>query len=139
MEPNEVLNGMIERKLIRTPIAELLGFEVIKFSEGKCEIELNATTKHHNPMGTLHGGVMCDIADAAMGLAFYSTLKENELFTTINLQINFLKQVIEDKITAIANCIQRGKTIGFLECELFNSQKMLIAKASCSCKVLRKT
>lgn len=139
MESKEVLEKLMEKKLSRPPIAELIGFKITKFSEGKCEIELDASSKHHNPMGTLHGGVMCDIADAAMGLAFYSTLKENELFTTINLQINFLKQVIEDKITAIATCIQRGRSIGFLECDLINSQNVLVAKASCSCKVLRKT
>lgn len=137
MEPNEVLNNLIESKLNRPPIAEFIGFEIPTFSEGKCEIKLNATKKFHNPMGTLQGGILCVIADAAMGMAFYSTLKENESFTTINLQINFFKQVIEEEITANASCIRRGSSVGYLECDLFNSQKVLIAKASCTCKVLK--
>jgi acyl-coenzyme A thioesterase PaaI-like protein len=40
-------------------------------------------------MGTLHGGILCDIADAAMGMAFASTLAPDESFTTIELKINF--------------------------------------------------
>jgi acyl-coenzyme A thioesterase PaaI-like protein len=42
-------------------------------------------------MGTTHGGVLCDIADAAIGTAHFTTLKEGESFTTINLEINFFR------------------------------------------------
>jgi len=44
-------------------------------------------------MGTIHGGVFCDIADAVMGLAYRSTLAESESLTTIELKINFLRPV----------------------------------------------
>jgi len=40
-------------------------------------------------MGTLHGGILCDIADAAMGIAFAGTLAPEESFTTVELKINF--------------------------------------------------
>ena len=43
-------------------------------------------------MGTLHGGVLCDIADAAMGIAYSANLVEGESVTTLELKINFLKQ-----------------------------------------------
>ena len=43
-------------------------------------------------MGTLHGGVLCDIADAAMGIAYSSNLDEGESFTTLELKINFQNQ-----------------------------------------------
>jgi len=43
-------------------------------------------------MGTLHGGVLCDLADAAMGVAYRSTLAEGETFTTIELKITFYGQ-----------------------------------------------
>ena len=43
-----------------------------------------------NPMGTLHGGVLCDLADAAMGMAFVTTLAPEESFTTMELSVKFL-------------------------------------------------
>lgn len=56
-------------------------------------IAFEASGRHANPMGTLHGGVLCDIADAAMGMAYASTLEEGETFGTLELKINFLKPV----------------------------------------------
>ncbi len=34
-------------------------------------------------MGTLYGGILCDLADAAMGIAYASTLEDGESFTTL--------------------------------------------------------
>ena len=44
-------------------------------------------------MGTLHGGILCDVADAAMGMAFVTTLSPDESFTTMSLTINFFRPV----------------------------------------------
>ncbi len=73
------------------PIAHLLGMRAVSFDEGKAVIELDAEKRHANPMGTLHGGVLCDLADLAMGAACYTTLESGESFTTLELKINYLK------------------------------------------------
>ncbi|MGC2417674.1 MAG: PaaI family thioesterase, partial [Candidatus Acidiferrales bacterium] len=65
----------------RPPIAQLIGFEVEHIGEGRAVTVLQAGPQHANPMGTLHGGVLCDMADAAMGMAFASTLAVDESFT----------------------------------------------------------
>ena len=74
------------------PIAQLVGIRAVSFDEGKAVLELDAEGRHANPMGTLHGGVLCDLADLAMGAACYSTLEAGESFTTLELKINFLKR-----------------------------------------------
>jgi len=56
------------------PIARLIGFEAKNIADGRATVALTAGPQHANPMGTLHRGILCDIADAAMGLAFASTL-----------------------------------------------------------------
>jgi uncharacterized protein (TIGR00369 family) len=53
-------------------------------------MELETTARHANPMGTLHGGILCDVADAAMGIAFATTLEDDETFTTLDLTTKFL-------------------------------------------------
>lgn len=86
----------------------------------------------------MHGGIMCDLADAAMGMAFGSTVTEEGAgFTTLNLQINFLKAHIQGKITATANVISRGRSIGYVECEIINEAGELIAIAQCTQKVIK--
>jgi hypothetical protein len=79
--------------VLRPPIAELIGFEVDHSGEGRASTLLQAGPQHANPMGTLHGGILCDIADAAMGMALASTLSVDESFTTIDLAINFFRPV----------------------------------------------
>ena len=51
------------------PVAELIGFEFVYAREGSSRMELEVTEQHANPMGTVHGGILCDLADAAMGTA----------------------------------------------------------------------
>ena len=63
-------------------IAKTLGFRLIEVGPGTATMELMADTEiHANPMGTIHGGVLCDIADAAIGTAHATSLKEDESFT----------------------------------------------------------
>ena len=60
------------------PVARLIGFEAKEIAEGRATVTLSAGPQHANPTGTLHGGILCDIADAAMGTAFASTLAPKE-------------------------------------------------------------
>ena len=56
------------------PVAELIGFTPVSAGGGESTVELEVEERHSNPMGTVHGGILCDLADAAMGIAYFSTL-----------------------------------------------------------------
>jgi len=77
---------------------------------------MEADERHHNPMGTLRGGVYCDLADAAMGYAYAATLAEGESFTTVELKINFLRAVRKATLPAEAKVVKAGSTLGKVEC-----------------------
>ncbi|MCB8818338.1 PaaI family thioesterase [Desulfosporosinus shakirovi] len=118
-------------------IARLIGFNIVEIGEGRAVMELEVEKRHCNPMGTLHGGVICDVADAAMGMAYYSTLGEGESFTTIELKVNFLKPVREGLLRAEARVIKGGKTMGLLQCEVTDSKNSLVAFTTSTCMTLR--
>ncbi len=88
-------------------------------------------------MGTLHGGVLCDIADAAMGLAFASNLAEGESFTTLELKINFLRPVWRADLLAVGRVVKAGETVGLTECDVTDEEGRLVARASSTCMILR--
>ncbi len=117
-------------------IAKLIGFRLIAFEGGEAIVELNSGPQHYNPMGTVHGGVLCDIADAAMGMAFASTLDADQSFTTLELKINFLRPVWESNSLAKARVASRGETVGLVECDVIDANGRLIARASSTCLVL---
>ena len=118
------------------PIAELLGFTLTGAESGRATVQFEAEERHSNPMGTLHGGVLCDIADAAMGIAYSTTLAPGETFTTVELTINFLRPVWKAKLRAEAKIVHAGKVIGLLECDIFDEQARLVARASSTCMTL---
>ena len=125
----------------RTPapaIARLIGFEPRLVDGGRAVFDLETDLQRHaNPMGTVHGGILCDLADAAMGFAYSSTLAEDETFTTLELKINFLRPVWQTRLSATANVVQRGHTVGLVECDVTDAEGRLVARASSTCMTLR--
>ena len=118
-------------------VARLIGFEAKEIGNGRAVVTLAAGQQHANSMGTLHGGILCDIADAAMGMAFASTLAPDESFTTIELKINFFRPVWEAQLRAEGKVVRRGATIGYAECEITDEGGRLVAKAASTCMALR--
>jgi uncharacterized protein (TIGR00369 family) len=131
------LERVIRGELPPPPIARLIGFRLTSVRHGEAVVELEASETHSNPMGTLHGGVLCDIADAAMGIAYASTLDDGESFTTLELKINFLRPVWKEKLRAVGKIVKRGKLVGMVECDVTNADGALVARASSTCMVLR--
>jgi uncharacterized protein (TIGR00369 family) len=129
-----VLNGRVPPP----PVAQLIGFRPVASDTGRAIFELDTDLERHaNPMGTVHGGVLCDLADAAMGFAYATTLDEGETFTTLELKINFLRPVWQTRLTATANVLQRGRTVGLVECDMTDAEGRLVARASSTCMTLR--
>jgi uncharacterized protein (TIGR00369 family) len=118
------------------PVADLVGFRIIEAEPGRAVFVLDAGPQHANPMGTLHGGILCDLADAAMGIAYASTLEEGESFTTLELKINFFKPIWTARLTATARLVKRGKTVGMTECDVVDEKGSLVARASSTCMTL---
>ena len=118
-------------------VSRLIGFEAKDVADGHATVTLSAGPQHANPMGTLHGGILCDIADAAMGLAFASTLAPEESLTTVELKINFFRPVWQARLRAEGTVVQRGQTMGYVECTITDEENRLVAKAASTCMVLR--
>ena len=119
------------------PVSRLIGFVMKSIDPGHAIFEMEADERHHNPMGTLHGGIYCGLADAAMGFAYASTLGEGETFTTIELKINFLRAVRKATLTAEARVVKAGGTVGYVECEVKDDSGKMVAKAASTCIKLR--
>ena len=82
------------------PVAALIGFGIVSVEPGHVVMEMEAGKQHANPMGTLHGGILCDLGDAAMGTAMATTLEDDEAFTTIDLGAKFLKPIWTARLRA---------------------------------------
>ncbi|HMA18864.1 MAG TPA: PaaI family thioesterase [Thermoanaerobaculia bacterium] len=132
----ERVQAMVRGEEPDPPVARLVGFKTVAVAPGRAVFEMEAGPQHANPMGTLHGGILCDLADAAMGIAYASTLEEGESFTTLELKINFLKPVWKARLRAEARVVKRGRTVGLVECDVLDEKGSLVARASSTCLTL---
>jgi uncharacterized protein (TIGR00369 family) len=131
------MNMMLDGRIPRPPIADLIGFDLTEVDVGRAVIDFEAGERHANPMGTLHGGVLCDVADAAMGMAYASSLDPGESFTTLELKINFLRPVWKGRLRAVGKVVRRGNTVGLVECDVLDDKERLVARASSTCMTLK--
>jgi uncharacterized protein (TIGR00369 family) len=113
-----------------SPAIGTLGIKVRNIEEGKSLLEMDVDEHLHNLSGTMHGGVMVDIADAAMGIAVASTLKPDEDMTTIELKMSFMRPHVKGKIVAEGTIPKRGRRIAFTEAVLTNASNEVIAKCT---------
>jgi uncharacterized protein (TIGR00369 family) len=126
-----------EGKADLPPIMATLGMKVVQFGDGSAALKMNVDRRFHNPMGTLHGGIMTDLADACMGIATMSTLGEDETFTTLELKMNFIRPVYEDELTAEAKVLHRGKKVVLVESVVKNSEGKDVARGTATQMILQ--
>jgi len=131
------LRALVRGEVEAPPVAKLVGFDFVSIDLGRSVFELQAGRQHANPMGTLHGGILCDLADAAMGTAMASTLEDDESFTSLDLTVKFLKPVWNARLRASAQLVKRTRSLGLLECEVTDDKGSLVARVYSTCMVLR--
>ncbi|HEY0512353.1 MAG TPA: PaaI family thioesterase [Thermoanaerobaculia bacterium] len=127
------LHGRVEN----VPVGTLIGFRLTGFENGVVRFELEAGPRHHNPMGGVHGGILCDLADIAMGAAMAATLEEGESFATLQLSASFLRPVREGLLIATARIVHRGKRVGHAEAEIVDAEGKGVARFTSACMVTR--
>jgi len=133
----ELVQAMVEGEVPPAPVMELVGMRIVEAEPGRTVFELEAGPQHANPMGTLHGGILADVADAAMGSAYASRLDEGESFTTLELKLNFLRPFWSGPLVATAETVGGGRTVGLVSCRIVDEQGRLVAYATSTCMTLR--
>jgi uncharacterized protein (TIGR00369 family) len=117
------------------PITALLGVRPVAVGEGEVEVELTAGERFHNAMGTVHGGILCDLADVAMGAALATVIADGESFSTLQLQMSYFLPVVEGRLSARARVLRRGRSTAHLECDLEDGEGRHVARASSVCAI----
>jgi uncharacterized protein (TIGR00369 family) len=128
---------MVDGTMAPPPVADLVGLELTTMERGRATFHLTARPEHASPLGTLQGGILCVLADAAMGAAYASLLEDDESFATLELKTNYLKPVWSGRITATAEVLKAGRTIGLVDCRMTDESGSLVAHATSTCMTLR--
>jgi uncharacterized protein (TIGR00369 family) len=133
----ERFRAILDGRIPPPPVAELVGMRLTAMEPGRATFELDAEQRHSSPLGTLQGGILCVLADGAMGAAYVALLEDGESFATLELKMNYLKPVWSGRVVANAEVIRAGRTIGLVECRITDESGSLVAHSTSTCITLR--
>ncbi len=90
-----------------------------------------------NPLGTVHGGWIATLLDAAMGCAVHSTLRPGQLYTTTSMTVNYVRALPGDgeAVRCGASAVHVGGRLATSEGKLWDARGRLVAHGSESCLV----
>ena len=114
------------------PLYETLGMRLTRIDADAAEVTMRVDAQLYNQRGTLQGGFVSTLADAAIDLAWATLLDEEQHYAALELKANFLRPIHEGRITAHAHVAHRGRTIGLVECDVSDEEGKLLARLSCT-------
>jgi len=133
-----LVEGNVTHLRYPTAISQLLGFHIVAIGEATAVIELEAdATVHGNQQGTVHGGLLCELADAAIGTAHSTLIAEGESFTSIDLKATFLRPVWQSRLRARAWAEHQGRTICHYRCDIQRDDGKTVASIASAVMTLR--
>lgn len=90
-----------------------------------CDFGDGLTQQH----GLIHGGVVASLVDVACGYAALSVMPPGREVLTVEFKVHFLKPAQTDRLIAVGQVIQSGRTLTVCEGSVFDSTRTsLIAR-----------
>ena len=134
----DVFHAQIRGEVEPPPVSRLIGFRMTEASEGRIVMELPIRDEHTSPPGSAHGGVLVDVADAAMGCAYGTLLDTTDTWTTVELKVNYLRPAWPGMtVRAEGRVVHAGRTLALTECDVTSEEGKLLARASSTLMRLR--
>jgi len=133
----EYLQALMDGALPPPPIALLLGMRPVRLEAGLVVFECEPDESVYNPLGLIHGGLACTLADTVAGCAVQSTLGSGFGFTSIDIAVSYLRPVSLESgtLTATGRVVKPGRRVAFAEAQIHDGSRSLVATATSSCLV----
>ena len=115
-----------------SPTSEHLGLELLAVNReaGIVEMAFNATDKLCNKWGGIQGGNIAAMLDDAMAFAIGLNLDWGQISPTLEIKVSMLAPARPSRILAVGRVLRRGRSVGFVEGELYDLEGRLLAVGS---------
>ena len=134
----ELMRAMMEGRIPRAPIAEIVPMKPIEVASGYIKFTAKADKRHINPLGGVHGGFAATVLDSVTGCAVHTLLEAGTSYGTIDLDIKMLRPIpLEKELMAEGRVIHLSKKIGVSEGTLKDADDNLYALATATCMIYR--
>ena len=120
------------------PIGELIGMTFVSADEGRVVFGLTPEERHHNPIGTVHGGIAATLLDSAMGCAVHSTLAPGVAYTTAEIKVSYVRAMTATTgpVLAEGRVLHAGSRMATAEGFVRDAAGTLYAHGTTTCLIL---
>ena len=135
----DVLRALAAGELPAAPVAATLGFELESVEPGRVVFAVDPAEYHYNPIGSVHGGVYATVLDSATGCAVHSLLPAGVGYTSLDLTVKFLRQVVVEtgRVRCVGTVTHLGGRTALAEARLTDQRDRLLATATSSILLIR--
>ena len=134
----DYLTALLAGELPPPPISRLLGFTLDSVADGEAVFTCTPDESVYNPIGLVHGGLVCTLLDSAIGCAVQTQLAAGTGYTSLELKVSYLRPVRADSgvLTARGWVVRPGRRATFAEGSVTDGQGKVVATASGTCLVM---
>ncbi len=131
------LEKIVSGELPPPPVAALLEMRLVGVERGKAVFAMTPAEYMFNPIGSVHGGMIATILDSAIGCAVQTTLPAGAVYTSIDIQVRFLRAVTlsSGEVTATGTVVHGGRRLATGEAVLHDAAGRICATATSSCMI----
>jgi uncharacterized protein (TIGR00369 family) len=114
------------------PIAVTMQFDLVEAELGRAVFTCLPDESLYNPIGAVHGGLVCTLLDSAAGCALHTTLPQGKGYTSVEIKVSYLKAVraTSGLLTATGTVVKSGSRVGFTEAVVTDASGAVVATAS---------
>ena len=133
----EIISRMMSGEHGAAPISRTIDMMGVEVKEGEVIFAIVPQEFHYNPLGTMHGGIFATILDSACGCALHTTLGKGHGFTSLTLEIKFLRAATTKtgRLLCTGKVVSRGRTVSTTEAVLRDERGRLFATATSTCMI----
>lgn len=131
-ESNEAVVARLRQLAARVPVMDLLGAKVIDFDRSRLQITMGyeATPAMCHSKVIVQGGLITAMVDSAMAYACMGCFEELIGVPTLEIKVSFLEAGKAGPMLARARARRLGRSVGFLEGELYQQEKLIATSSS---------
>ncbi len=123
---------LIQAYIAHNHFGKLLGMSFDVIEPGIVHYSLEIQEKHLATPKHAHGGCLASLLDATLGVGALSLVADSQkVVATVELSMQFLAGVKQfDHLIAYSKCLKKGNKLIFMQAEVFNQDKVLVAHAN---------
>ena len=128
----EAMRALADGTIAPPPISELMRLGVTRVERGEVEFSCEPDESHYNPIGIVHGGLVCTVLDSVVGCAVHTTLERGTGYTSLELKVSYLAAVTSRSgtLTATGRVVKPGRRVAFAEGEVRDAAGTVLATAT---------